>query len=61
MYSADCNGRCDDCPYSWCVPAKTKARPSKAAERRGWRQDALFELEELGDLYEIDPDSVRLP
>lgn len=26
-------------------------RPSKAAERRGWKQEAQEELEELGDLY----------
>lgn len=26
-------------------------RPSKAAERKGWRRQAQEELEELGDLY----------
>lgn len=26
-------------------------RPSKAAERRSWKEDAQKELEELGDLY----------
>lgn len=54
-----CNGRCLDCPYDFCGPEAPKRRPSKAAER-SWRQDALFELEELGDLYGIDPGAVRL-
>jgi hypothetical protein len=54
-----CNGRCFDCPYDFCGPEVPKRRPSKAAER-SWRQDALFELEELGDLYGIDPGAVRL-
>jgi len=53
-----CRGACPDCPYDFCVPATPKRRPSKAAER-SWQQDALFELEELGDLYGIDLDSVR--
>jgi hypothetical protein len=26
-------------------------KPSKAAERRSWKQEAQEELEELGDLY----------
>ncbi|BET51780.1 hypothetical protein RGQ21_67620 [Kitasatospora aureofaciens] len=26
-------------------------RPSKAAERRSWKEEAQKELEELGDLY----------
>jgi hypothetical protein len=56
-----CNGRCFDCPYDFCVPETTSRRPSKAEERTGWRQEALFELEELGDLYGIDPQAVRLP
>ncbi|MGK5496381.1 hypothetical protein [Streptomyces sp. URMC 125] len=57
---AECNGRCTDCPYDFCAPATTRARPTKAEERRGWKQDALFELEELGDLYGVDPGVVRL-
>jgi hypothetical protein len=55
-----CNGHCFDCPYDFCVPETRTRRPSKAAQRTEWRQDALFELEELGDLYGIDPEAVRL-
>lgn len=55
-----CNGLCADCPYDFCVPETRPRRPSKAVERQGWRQDALFELEELGDLYGIDMSKVRL-
>ena len=56
-----CNGHCPDCPYDFCAPPAPKApRPTKAADRRSWRQDALFELEELGDLYDVDPKKVRL-
>lgn len=29
----------------------TTQRPSKAAERRSWKEEAQKELEELGDLY----------
>lgn len=54
-----CNGRCLDCPYDFCGSEVPTRRPSKAAER-SWRQDALFELEELGDLYGIDPSAVKL-
>jgi len=35
-------------------------RQSDAQRRTGWRQEALFELEELGDLYGVDPEKVRL-
>jgi hypothetical protein len=56
-----CNGRCLDCPYDFCAPETPARRPTKAAQRNEWRQDALFELEELGDLYGIDPEAVRLP
>ncbi|WP_262928437.1 hypothetical protein [Streptomyces sp. CBMA29] len=42
------------------MPAPPTAKPSKAAERQNWRQDALFELEDLGDLYGIDTSQVRL-
>ncbi|MYX26042.1 hypothetical protein GTY75_05055 [Streptomyces sp. SID8381] len=54
-----CSGACPDCPYDFCVPATPARRPSKAAQRQ-WRQDALFELEDLADLYGIDPEAVRL-
>lgn len=57
---AQCNGHCFDCPYDFCAPEARTQRPSKAVERKGWRQDALFELAELGDLYGIDPGAVRL-
>jgi hypothetical protein len=56
---ADCNGRCEDCPYSWCAPVAC-AQPTKASDRQGWRQDARAELDELADLYGIDPSGVRL-
>ncbi|MGW3200450.1 hypothetical protein ACWDBD_38940 [Streptomyces sp. NPDC001118] len=42
------------------MPESSTQRPSKAQERRGWREDALFELEELADLYGVDPEAVRL-
>jgi hypothetical protein len=58
---AQCNGHCFDCPYEFCVPETSPRRPTKSAQRNEWRQDALFELEELGDLYGIDPEAVRLP
>ncbi|AEW94030.1 hypothetical protein SCATT_16590 [Streptantibioticus cattleyicolor NRRL 8057 = DSM 46488] len=35
-------------------------RPPRAQQRRDWHQDALFELEELADLYGIDLERVRL-
>ncbi|WP_328377031.1 hypothetical protein OHB13_11805 [Streptomyces sp. NBC_00440] len=54
-----CNGRCLDCPYDVCGPEAPRRRPSKAAER-SWRQAALFELEDLGDLYGVDPEAVKL-
>ncbi|MGW2713692.1 hypothetical protein ACWC4J_32665 [Streptomyces sp. NPDC001356] len=54
-----CNGRCVDCPYDFCVPETPARRPSKAQERSGWRQDALFELEDLRELYPDLPE-VRL-
>ncbi|MGV9693340.1 hypothetical protein ACWDUX_30020 [Streptomyces sp. NPDC003444] len=53
-----CTGHCPDCPHDFCEPAK--AKPSRAAQRREWRQSALFELEELGDLYGIDMSAVTL-
>lgn len=56
-----CRGACPDCPYDFCAPATPVRRPTKAQERSGWRQDALFELDELGDLYGLDPEAVRLP
>ncbi|WP_055523433.1 hypothetical protein [Streptomyces graminilatus] len=56
-----CNGHCDDCPYTFCTPPAPKApRPSKAQERRGWRQDALFELEDLADIWGVELSQVRL-
>lgn len=36
-------------------------QPTRARRKAGWRQDALFELEELGDLYDVDLSGVRLP
>ncbi|MFJ7329041.1 hypothetical protein ACIQVN_22715 [Streptomyces cyaneofuscatus] len=54
-----CTGRCFDCPHEFCGPEAPSRRPTKAAER-SWRLEALFELEELGDLYGIDPAAVKL-
>ena len=33
---------------------------SRAADRSSWRQDALYELEDLGDLWGLDLSQVRL-
>ncbi|MGI5196944.1 hypothetical protein ACQEVY_25455 [Streptomyces sp. CA-288835] len=42
-------------------------QPNRAQRKASWRQDALFELEELGDLFNlpasvrhVDPPGVRL-
>jgi hypothetical protein len=59
MYAVDCNGHCDDCPFTWCSTAPA-SRPSKAQQRKGWRQDAIDELDDLADLYGIDAGQVRL-
>jgi hypothetical protein len=58
---AQCSGACFDCPYDFCAPETPVRRLSKAAQRNGWRQDVLDELDELGDLYGLDPEAVRLP
>ncbi|MFG3582573.1 hypothetical protein [Streptomyces sp. NPDC047990] len=55
-----CSGACPDCPYDFCEAPATKPKQTDAARRRDWKQDALFELEELGDLWGIDPSRVRL-
>lgn len=49
---SDCDGLCDDCACA-LPPAKAASRPSKAAEKRSWRQDALVEVQELGELYGV--------
>jgi hypothetical protein len=36
------------------------AEPTRAKRKRGWRQEALSELEELGDLYDFSLPEVRL-
>ncbi|MEU5577791.1 hypothetical protein ABZ791_10720 [Streptomyces huasconensis] len=36
-------------------------QPNRARRKTSWRQDALFELEDLGDLYDLDLSGVRLP
>ncbi|MES9589975.1 hypothetical protein ABWK57_14100 [Streptomyces sp. NPDC094045] len=54
----DCDGLCDDCVCAF-PPAKAVKRTTKAAEKRSWRQDALFELSELGELYGVDQDVLR--
>jgi hypothetical protein len=45
----------DDFDYAWWSETK---RPSKAAERKGWRSAVQEELDDLGDLYEL-PESLR--
>lgn len=35
-------------------------RPSKAAERKGWRSAVQDELDDLSDLYEL-PDGIQIP
>ncbi|MFI8815732.1 MULTISPECIES: hypothetical protein [unclassified Streptomyces] len=55
---ADCNSQCGECSVGYSsTPA---ARPSRTTQHAGWRQDALFELEELGDFFGIDVDAVKL-
>lgn len=34
--------------------------PTRAQRKRSWRQDALFELEDLADLIDVDVSGVRL-
>ncbi|MER6380783.1 hypothetical protein ABT274_12470 [Streptomyces sp. NPDC001127] len=53
-----CDGLCVNCQCPF-PPNKAARRPSKAAEKRQWIQDALFELSELGELYGVDPNSLR--
>lgn len=36
-------------------------QPNRAQRKRGWRQEALFELEDLADLVDVDLTGVRLP
>ncbi|MET9816883.1 hypothetical protein [Streptomyces sp. NPDC006355] len=45
----------DELDYAWWSETK---RPSKAAERKGWRSSIQEELDDLGDLYEL-PESIR--
>jgi len=35
-------------------------QPNRAQRKAGWRQDVLFELEDLADLYDLDVSEVRL-
>ncbi|MFD7173426.1 hypothetical protein [Streptomyces sp. NPDC059929] len=53
-----CDGLCADCQCPF-PPNRTDRRQTKAAEKRLWLQDALFELSDLGELYGIDPNSLR--
>ncbi|MFE3579410.1 hypothetical protein [Streptomyces vinaceus] len=39
--------------------ARRRLRPSKAAAKRRWHQDAMTELHELGELYGVSPDVVK--
>ncbi|MEV5677468.1 hypothetical protein [Streptomyces sp. NPDC052179] len=55
---ADCNSHCGECSV-WHSPTPA-AKPSRTTQRAGWRQDALFELEELGDFFGVDADAVKL-
>ncbi|MER5441138.1 hypothetical protein [Streptomyces sp. NPDC002790] len=48
----DCDGLCTDCTCA-SPPAKAATRPTKAAEKRSWQQEALFEMQELGELYGV--------
>lgn len=38
----------------------TTQRPSKAAERKGWRSAVQEELDDLGDLFEL-PEGIQIP
>ncbi|MFF3416832.1 hypothetical protein ACFYW9_19345 [Streptomyces sp. NPDC002698] len=55
-----CRGACFDCPYDFCAPETRAPRQSDAQRRTGWRQDALSEMDDLADLYGVDPQAVRL-
>jgi hypothetical protein len=37
-----------------------RKRPTRAASKESWRQDALFELDELGDFYGLERAKVSL-
>ena len=53
----------EPCDGSCCVPHAHETKPTpdaRAATRRGWQQLALVELDDLADLYGIDPSRVRL-
>ncbi|MEV8022508.1 hypothetical protein AB0O76_40690 [Streptomyces sp. NPDC086554] len=45
--------------YDQAQALKRHLRPSKAAAKRQWHQDAVKELEELGELYGVDSSVVR--
>ncbi|MBB5123212.1 hypothetical protein [Streptomyces eurocidicus] len=53
----DCDGLCHGCKRPRA--ALGRLRLSKAARRRGWRQEALSELVDLGELYGVDPAAIR--
>lgn len=57
--TAVCNGYCDDCPYDFCAPLPTSHKPSKAASRLTWQQEALAEVDDIGDLFGIDQATVQ--
>ncbi len=35
-------------------------QPNRAQRKNSWRQDAIFELEDLADLYGVDVSGVQL-
>jgi hypothetical protein len=45
----------DELDYDWWSETK---RPSKSADRKGWRTAVQEELDDLGDLYEL-PEGIR--
>ncbi|MFG2228019.1 hypothetical protein [Streptomyces sp. NPDC048644] len=55
---SDCDGLCRDCTCAF-PPARGGHHLSKAAEKRAWQQDVLFELLELGELYGVHANGLR--
>ncbi|MFD0407304.1 MULTISPECIES: hypothetical protein [Kitasatospora] len=39
--------------------APSKPAHTRAAQRRSWRQDALFELEDLGEIFGISEAALK--
>ena len=49
-----------DDPTEDTPPLTGRKSVSRSAQRADWRQEALYELEDLGDLWGLDLSQVRL-